>query len=74
MPFLNAYETVTCEFCGTQTTKLVLARHKKSCSVGTLYCAQCPNFSTKSQNDVNYHIAKEHSAPNFDITFKCKLC
>ena len=70
---LNRYEKVTCENCGTETTKLNLARHKKSCSAGTLYCTQCPNFSTKSQNDMNYHIAKKHSAPKPDITFKCKL-
>ena len=35
---------------------------------------QCPNFSTKSQNDLNYHIAKKHSAQKLDVTFKCKLC
>ena len=73
-PSLNRYEKFTCENCGTQTTKLNLAHHKKSCSAGTLYCTQCPNFSTKSQNDLNYHIAKKHSAPKPDITFKCKLC
>ena len=74
MSSLNRYEKVTCENCGTQTTKLKLARHKKSCSAGTLYCTRCPNFSTKSQNDLNYHIAKKHSAPKPAITFKCKLC
>ena len=74
MPSLNRNEKVTCENCGTQTTKLNLARHKKRCSVGTLYCTHCPNFSTKSQNDLHYHIAKKHSAPKPDITFKSKLC
>ena len=74
MPSLSRYEKVTCENCGTQTTKLNLARHKKSCSAGTLYCTQCPNFSTKSQKDLNYHFAKKHSALNSDVTFKCKLC
>ena len=54
--------------------KTYLARHKKSCSAGTLHCSQCPNFSTKSQNALNYHIAKKHSVPKPDITFKCKLC
>ena len=49
-------------------------RHKKICSAGTLYCTQCPNFSTKSQSDLNYHIGKKHSAPKLDITLKCKLC
>ena len=34
----------------------------------------CPNFSTKSQIDLNYHIAKKHSAPKPDVTLKCKLC
>ena len=74
MPSLNRNEKVTCENCGTQTTKLNLARHRKSCSAGTLFCTQCPNFSTKSQNDLNDHIAKKHSAPKPDVTFKCKLC
>ena len=74
MPSLNRNVKVTCENCGTQTTKLNLARHKKRCSVGTLHCTQCPNFSTKSQNYLNYHIAKKHSAPKPHVTFKCKLC
>ena len=34
----------------------------------------CPNFTTKSQSDLNYHNAKKLSAPKPDITFKCKLC
>ena len=39
-----------------------------------MHCTHCPNFSTKSRNDLNYHIAKKHSAPKPDVTFKCKLC
>ena len=74
IPSLNRYEKVQCENCGTQTTKLKLARHKKSCSAGTLQCTQCPNFFTKSQNDLTYHIAKGHSVPKPDVIFKCKLC
>ena len=73
MPSLNRNEEVTCENCGTQSTKPNLARHKKSCSAGTLYCTHCPNFSTKFQSDLNYHIAKKHSTPKPDVTFKCKL-
>ena len=57
-----------------QITKLNLARHKKSCSAGTLYCTQCPNFSTKSRDDLKYHIAKQHSAAGLSITYKCKQC
>ena len=65
---------VTCENCGTQTTKVSLARHKKTCSVGTLFCTQCPSFATKFQNVLIYHIAKKHSAPKLEATFKCRLC
>ena len=74
MPSLNRNEKVTCENCGTQTTKLNVARHKKRGSVGTLYCTHCPKFSTKSQNNLNYHNAKKHSAPKPEVTFECKLC
>ena len=74
MPLLNRNEKVTCENCGVQITKYKLARHKKRCSAGTLYCTQCPNFSTLSQDDLNYHIAKKHSVPRPSITYKCKLC
>ena len=74
MPSLIRKKEVTCENCGTQTTRNNIVRHKNSCSAGTLYCTQCPNFSTKSQNDLKYHIAKKHSAPKPDVNFKCKLC
>ena len=74
MPSLNQYDKITCENCGTQITKINRARYKKSCSAGTLYCTQCPNFSRKSQDDLNYQNAKKHSAPKLDVTFKCKLC
>ena len=58
MPALDRNVKVTCENCGVQITKLNLARHMKSCSAGTLYCSKCPNFLTKSRDDLNYHIAK----------------
>ena len=74
MPSLIRKEKVTCENCGNQTTRNNIVRHKKKYSVGTLYCTQCPNFSTKSRNDLNYHIAKKHCTPKLEVTFKCKLC
>ena len=39
-----------------------------------MYCTQCPNYSALSQNDLNHHVAKEHSVPRLSITYKCKLC
>ena len=56
MPSFNGNEKVTCEKCDTQFTKLNLARHKKSCSAGTLYCTQCPKFFTKTPKatDISY--------------------
>ena len=62
MPALDRNEKITCDKCGTQTTKKNVVRHKTRCSAGTLYSTQCPNFSTTSQADLNYHIAKKHSA------------
>ena len=74
MPSLIRYGKVTYENCGTQTTKPNLARNKKRCSVGLMYCTQCPNFSTTSQADLNYHIAKKHATPRVKSIHKCKIC
>ena len=57
-----------------QVFKQNVAKHKKKCSIGTLYCSQCPNFSTKSQNDLNYHITKKHGAPKLKIAHICMIC
>ena len=74
MPALDRNVKVTCGNCGTSVTKKHLSRHKLSCSGGTLYCANCPNFSTKSRDDLNYHIAKKHATPRAKNTHKCKIC
>ena len=74
MPSLNRKEKITFENCNTQTAKINFVRHKKRCSVGTLYCTECPNFSIKSQIGLFYQIAKKHNGPKPDITLKCKLC
>ena len=39
-----------------------------------MYCSKCPNFFTKSRDDLGYHIAKQHSAAGSSNTIKCKLC
>ena len=65
---------VTCGDCGTSVTKYNLSRHKSRCSDGALYCPKCPNFSTKSRDELGYHIAKKHSVPRRSITYKSKLC
>ena len=74
MPALDRNEKITCDNCGTQTTKKNIVRHKSSCSAETLYCTQCPNCSTTSQADLNYHIAKKHATPRVKNTHKCKNC
>ena len=44
------------------------------CSGGALYCPKCLNFSTKSTDDISYHIAKQYSAAGPSKTYKCNLC
>ena len=58
---------------GNQATKPILARHKKSCSAGTMYCTQSPTFSTKSINDPNYQFSKKYNAPKPNVTVKCEF-
>ena len=72
MPALDRNVNVTCGNCGTSVTKLNLSRHKSRRSGGFLYCPKCPNFSTKSGDDLNYHIAKKHSAAGPKNNHTCK--
>ena len=74
LPSLNRNEKVTCENCDTQITKLYLARHKKGCSAGTLFCSEGPNFFTNTQKDLKYHIAKKHSKATASFIGECKIC
>ena len=74
MPSLNRNKKVKCENCGVQITKRNLVRHKKCCSASTLYCTPCPNFSKLSQDDLIYHIAKQHSATGPSKGYKYNLC
>ena len=74
IPSLIRKEKITRENCGTLITRNNNVRHKKSCSAGTMYCIQCHIFSTKSQSDLNYHIAKKHSASRPDVIFEVKRC
>ena len=74
MPALDRTVKVTCGNCGTSVTKKHLSRHQSSCSDETLYCAMCTNSSTKSRDDLNYHIAKKHATLLLKNTHKCKIC
>ena len=74
MSALDRNEKITCDKCGTQTTKKNIVWHKTRCSAGTLHCTQFPNFSTTSQADLNYHIAKKHSAAGPKKNHTCKEC
>ena len=74
MPALDRSVKVSRGNCGTSVTKKHLSRHKSRCSGGTWYRANCPKFSTKSRDVLNYHIAKKHSTPPLKNTHKCKIC
>ena len=74
MPALDRNVKAACGNCGFSVTKKHLSRQKSSCTGGTLYCANFPNFSTNSRDDLNYHIAKKHATPRAKNTHKCKNC
>ena len=50
---LNGNRNLACENCGTETTKWNNARHKKSCSVGTILLQASSDISKMSQADLN---------------------
>ena len=74
MPAFDRNVKVTCGNCGTSVTKQKKSRHKSRCSGGNMYCPKCPNFSTTSKDDLNYHNAKNYSAAGLKNCHTCKEC
>ena len=74
MPALDRKVEVTCGNCGNSVTNQKMSRQKSRCSGGTLYCPKCPNYSTTSKDDLNYHIAKKRSAAGPKNSHTCKEC
>ena len=70
--FINRNEKVYCEDCGTQTTGLNLARHKKRCT--SLTSCSCTNFSTESRAEMKYYFAKKHSKATASVVSSWKKC
>ena len=68
MSGLYRNEKIICENCEAQTSKRNIVRYITRCSPRPLFCNHCPNFSTISQLDLYYHVAKKHSASKPKVT------
>ena len=75
MPAKDRNLRVNCENCGKSVVKAHIARHRKTCMMGTLYCKKrnC-NFATKNAAELSYHIAKAHGAKVRNTLNKCVVC
>ena len=71
MPDSDRNDKVSSGNCVTSVTKPNLSRHKLRCSGGKLYCQKSPKFSTKSGDDLNYHIAKKNTVQQDPKTITC---
>ena len=75
MPAKDRNLPVNCEKCEKSIAKYNIARHRKTCMMGTLYCKKrnC-NFATKNSAELSYHIAKAHGAKIRNTLNKCVVC
>ena len=72
--FAQWNNNVTCENCGTTSTRFNFFLHKRRCSFGSLSSSSCLKISAESQSHFNYHFPKKQSAPKLDVTSKFKPC
>ena len=75
MPAKDRNLPVNCEKCGKSVVKTNIARHRKTCMMGTLYRKKrnC-NFATQNAAELSYHIAKAHGAKVRNTLNKCVVC
>ena len=75
MPAKDGNQSHNCEKCEKSVEKTNIARHRKTCMMGSLYCKKknC-NFATKIAAELSYHIAKAHGAKVCNTLNKCVVC
>ena len=75
MPAKDRNLPINCEKCVKSFVKAHIARHRKTCMMGTLYCKKKNyNFATKNAAEFSYHIAKAHGAKIRITLNKCVVC
>ena len=74
-PCLNRNEKITCENCGTETTKWIIARHKKRCSVVTIMLQSLSHYlqNVPGRFELPWNAQKESSV-RANNAYKCKTC
>ena len=74
MPSLDRNIPVKCTKCKKTVVRQQWAWHKKSCDSGTLNCPKYPHFSKKTNEDLNYHLAKDHAPQDKKLSTVCTIC
>ena len=73
MPALNRNEKVKCEDCGQEYRRADNARHQKRCAKGVVSSPEC-KYSTYNQQEMSYHMAKNHAQPSSKQSTVCSSC
>ena len=75
MPAKDQNLPINCEKCEKSVVKAHVARHRKTCMMGTFYYKKrnC-NFATKNAAELSYHIGKAHGAKIRNTLKKCVVC
>ena len=75
MPAKYRNLSVNCQKCGKSVIKANIARHRKTCMMGTLYCKKrnC-NFATKNCAELSYLVAKSYGAKFLNFLNKRVVC
>ena len=75
MPPNDRSLSVNCDKSGKSVVRANVARHSKTCMMGTLYFKKknC-KFATKNAAELSYHIAKTHGAKVRNTLNKCVVC
>ena len=74
MPALDRNLPVKPTKCNKMVVKKNMARQKRSCDCGTLYCPKCLHFSTKKKEELNYHMAMHHATKDTKLITMFTVC
>ena len=73
MPSLDYNQQTTCNYFAKKVKRVNWSRLNKSCVSGIKSSPQCPNFSCKTQTEMDQHTATKRVIPSMIAKTKCKI-
>ena len=74
MSALDRNIDIDCDKSGNRMVNKNISRHNKTYKGGNLFCLECPEFTPKTKEELNYYKPKKHRKDDSEKNSTCTDC